>query len=84
MVHHEAQRTQPQLYFNNLPEECEIRIYTVALDLVRVLKHQGGSRQEWDLLTEGGELVASQLLLAHIEAPGGASTVKRFAVIVGK
>jgi hypothetical protein len=73
-----------RLYFNNLPEECEIRIYTVALDLVKVLTHKGGSRQEWDLLTEGGELVASQLLLAHIEAPGGASTVKRFAVIVGK
>jgi hypothetical protein len=84
MVRHEAQRTEPQLYFNNLPEECEIRIYTVALDLVKVLTHKGGSRQEWDLLTEGGELVASQLLLAHIEAPGGASTVKRFAVIVGK
>jgi hypothetical protein len=84
MVRHEGQRQGERLYFNYLPEECEIRIYTVALDLVKVLHHQGGSRQEWDLKTEGGERVASQVLLARIEAPNGTATTRKFSVIVGK
>ena len=84
IVRHEAQRGQPRLYFNYLPEECTIRIYTVALDLVKTIRHAGGSREEWDLTTEGGQLVASQLLIAHIEAANGKSTTKKFAVVVGR
>jgi len=84
MVRHEAQRGEPRLYFNYLPEECTIRIYTVALDLVKTLHHSGGSREEWDLTTEGGQLVASQMLIAHVEAPNGKKTIKKFAVVVGK
>jgi hypothetical protein len=84
LVRHLAQRGLPRLYFNYLPDECTIRIYTVALDLVRTLQHKGGSREEWDMQTEGGQLVASQLLFAHIEASNGAKTIKKFSVIVGK
>ena len=84
MIHHEAQRGPAVLYFNYLPDECDIRIYTVALDLVKVIHHSGGSREEWDLQTEGGQLVASQLLVAYIEAPNGKKTVKKFAVVIGK
>jgi hypothetical protein len=84
LVHHEAQRGDPRIYFNYLPEECEIRIYTVALDLVKTMRHSGGSREEWNLQTEGGQLVASQLLIAYIEAPNGVKTTKKFAVVVGR
>jgi len=84
LARHEAQRESPVIYFNNLPEECTIRIYTVSLDRVKVLEHRGGSREEWDLKTEGGELVASQMLLAHIEASNGLMVVKKFAVVMGK
>jgi hypothetical protein len=84
LVAHEAQRGAPELYFNYLPEECTIRIYTVALNLVKTLYHLGGSRERWDMQSEGGQLVASQLLYAYIEAPNGAKTVKRFSVVVGK
>jgi len=83
-VHHEAQRTSPELYFNYLPEECTIRIYTLALDLVKTITHTQGSREHWNLTTEGGQLVASQMFIAHIEATNGAKTVKKFAVVVGK
>jgi len=83
-IRHEAQRGDPQIYFNYLPEECTIRIYTVALDLVKTITHTEGSREEWDLTTEGGQLVASQLLIAHIEATNGAKVVKKFAVVVGR
>jgi hypothetical protein len=84
LIHHEAQRGEPRLYFNYLPEECTIRIYTLALDLVKTIEHRGGSREEWDLQIEGGQLVASQLLLAHIEAPNGKKTTKKFAVVMGE
>jgi len=83
-IRHEAQRANPELYFNYLPEECTIRIYTLALDLVKTLQHTQGSREVWDLTTEGGQLVASQMLIAHIEATNGMETVKKFAVVVGK
>jgi hypothetical protein len=84
IVRHAAQREQPALYFNYLPEECTIRIYTLALDLVAVIDHRGGSREEWNLRTSDGQLVASQVFVARIDAANGASTVKKFAVVVGK
>ena len=84
LVRHEAQRGNSQLYFNYLPEECTIRIYTIALDLVKTIYHNGSSRAEWDLQTEGGQQVASQMLYAYIESPNGAKTIKKFSVIVGK
>ncbi|MDH4069348.1 MAG: hypothetical protein OEV30_02890 [Ignavibacteria bacterium] len=83
-IRHEAQRSSPELYFNYLPEECTIRIYTLSLDLVKTIEHTNGSRAVWDLTTEGGQLVASQMLIAHIEAGNGVETVKKFAVVVGK
>jgi len=84
LIRHEAQRGEPRVYFNYLPEECTIRIYTVALDLVKTIVHRGGSREEWDLTTEGGQLVASQLLIVQIEALNGKETVKKFAVVIGE
>jgi hypothetical protein len=86
LIRHEAQRSAqaPSLRFDYLPEQCEIRIYTVALDLVRVLYHQGGPTEFWDLTNKAGNRVGSQLFLAHIEAPGGASMIKKFAVVVGE
>jgi len=83
-VRDQGQTGLPRLYFNYLPDECTIRIYTVALDLVKTIHHSGGSREEWDLTSEGGQLVASQLLIAHIEASNGKSTMKKFAVVMGK
>jgi hypothetical protein len=83
-VTHEAQQSGRQLYFNYLPDECTIRIYTIALDLVKTIHHQGGSREVWNLQAEGGQIVASQMLYAHIETANGKKTIKRFGVIVGK
>jgi hypothetical protein len=84
MIRHEAQRGSPVLYFNYLPQECTIRIYTVALDLVKTIRHSGGSREEWNLQTEGGQLVASQMLIAHIETNSGKQVTKKFAVVMGE
>ncbi|NUN71396.1 MAG: hypothetical protein HUU02_16995, partial [Bacteroidetes bacterium] len=84
IVRHAAQSGAPRIYFNYLPDRCTIRIYTIALDLVKTIEHSSGSREEWDLLTEGGQSVASQMLYAYIEAPNGMKTIKKFAVVVGK
>ena len=86
IVTHAAQQSidHPKLFFNYLPEECTIRIYTVALELVAELHHHGGSAEEWDLRTQGGQQVASQLLIAQIETPQGTAVVKKFAVVLAE
>ena len=84
LARQEAERGERQLYFNYLPDQCTIRIYTIALDLVKTIYHQGGSREVWNLQTEGGQIVASQMFFAYIESANGAKTIKKFSVIVGK
>ncbi|MBX2991301.1 MAG: hypothetical protein KF749_09035 [Bacteroidetes bacterium] len=86
LVSHQGQRSvdQPVIYFNYLPEECVIRIYTVGLDLVRVIEHNGGAAATWDLRTESGQQVASQLYIAHITTPEGKTAIRKFAVMIGE
>jgi hypothetical protein len=36
-----------RLAFLNIPEKCTIRIYTIDLDLVREIKHDGGGEETW-------------------------------------
>jgi hypothetical protein len=80
----EAERGTSRIYFNYLPEECTIRIYTIALDLVKVITHSGGSREEWDMKTEGGQTVASQMLYAYIQSPNGKNVIKKFSLVMGR
>ena len=86
VVTHAAQHStdHPRLFFNYLPEVCTIRIYNVALQLVAILNHNGGSTEEWNVRTQGGQQVASQLLIAHIETPQGTSVIKKFAVVLSQ
>jgi hypothetical protein len=72
-----------KVYFTYLPEECVIRIYTVGMEKVTEIQHRGGATAEWDLRTQGGQEVASQMFIAHIETVKGNSVWKKFAVIVG-
>ncbi|MBI5471508.1 MAG: hypothetical protein HY961_04095, partial [Ignavibacteriae bacterium] len=86
IVSHEAQRS-PQdrrILFQFLPKECTIRIYSVALDLVKTIHHRGDGSEEWNLRNENGALIASQLFIAHIESSNGISTTKKFAVVTGE
>lgn len=86
LIGHISQATTdvPKLFFNHLPPVCTIRIFNVAGDLIKTINHTNGTSQEvWDLLSDGRQKVASQLLVAHIETPDGAKVFKKFAVIVG-
>jgi len=70
------------LEFQNLPDECTVRIYTLAGDLVKTLEHYSneGGTERWDLLSEGQRLVASGMYFYHVESRYGDRT-GRFAVV---
>lgn len=69
------------LEFQNIPDQCVIRIYTIAGDLVETIDHQDGSGvARWDLLSSGSQQVASGIYLYHVESRYGEHR-GRFAVI---
>ena len=58
--------------FVNLPEQAQIRIYTVAGTLIRTIDKSGlGSTIDWNLETENNLPVASGMYLIHVEARDG-------------
>ena len=53
----------------NLPEECDINIYTVSGTLVRTFKKSSPQTYvDWDLNNQAGIPIASGLYLIHVEA----------------
>jgi len=70
-----------KLQFVNLPEECSIRIYTLAGELIRTLEHANGTgTEDWNMLSEGGRGIASGVYLYNVQSDYGHFTGK-FAVI---
>ena len=56
----EALPGETNLQFQNLPERCTIRIYTLAGDLIKTLEHTDGTgTQEWNLQTDSQRLIVS-------------------------
>jgi hypothetical protein len=77
-------RGERRVYFENLPQRCTIRIFTLNGDLVQTLEHDTGvsnGREFWNLLNRDGFGVAYGIYLAHIEAPGVGETLIKFALI---
>ncbi len=81
-----------RLAFVNIPEKCTIRIYTLALDLVRTIEHTEGGVQTWGsssgkdyMMTDFGQNVMPGLYIYHVEShvPGheGESSVGKFIII---
>jgi WD40 repeat protein len=70
----------PHVRFINLPARAEIRIYTVAGDLVRVIQHgkdplgQDSGEEDWDLKNGAGERVASGVYVYTVRTPDGRHT----------
>jgi ligand-binding sensor domain-containing protein len=63
--------------FDRLPYQAQVRIFTVAGELVREIK-QG---DQWNGRNQSGELVASGVYLFHVQDPSGKSAVGKIAVI---
>jgi hypothetical protein len=58
-----------KVQFINLPAQCEIKIYTLAGDLVRTLKHNSTSEglEDWNLTSEVGQAISSGIYLFTVE-----------------
>lgn len=66
-----------RLAFINIPEKCSINIFTLALDLVRTIEHDGGGEETWGstttkgndyLLTDFAMNVSPGIYIYHIES----------------
>ncbi|RKX29782.1 MAG: hypothetical protein DRP47_00815 [Candidatus Zixiibacteriota bacterium] len=67
--------------FQSVPDECTIRIYTLAGDLVQTLQHTDGTgTARWNLLSMNRQQVASGIYLFHVESTYG-EHLGRFAII---
>jgi len=77
-------RGERRIYFENLPPQCTIRIFTLSGQLVRKIEHNTGlenGREYWNLLSEDGFSVAYGVYVAHIDAPGVGEKIVKFALI---
>lgn len=70
-----------ELVFNHLPPRCTIRIFNIVGDLIRTIDHTTGSEEHWNLLSDGGQLSGSQMVVAEVEAPNGAKAMLDIAII---
>jgi hypothetical protein len=67
--------------FNNLPEECTIRIFSLSGQLVNVIEHNNGTPFErWYLQNDQEIPVASGIFIIHVQTDFGDKILK-FAVI---
>ncbi len=72
---------QSVIEFQSVPDQCTIRIYTLAGDLIQTLQHNSGTgTARWNLLTSGQQQIASGIYIYHVESPYG-TKLGRFSVI---
>lgn len=70
-----------KIQFTHLPDECTIRIYTLAGDLVRVIQHDNGTgTEDWDLLNKDQQGIVPGVYFYHVDSPYG-EKLGKFAVI---
>ncbi|MBD3226237.1 MAG: hypothetical protein GF313_16030 [Caldithrix sp.] len=58
-----------RIQFINLPQFCEIKVYTLAGELVETLTHRSSARgtEDWNLTSSVGQAVASGIYLFTVE-----------------
>jgi hypothetical protein len=70
----DTSRDRHEIHFTRLPATCEIKIFTLAGELVKTINHPqepGLNFARWDLKTEFGSEVAYGVYLYHLESPAG-------------
>ncbi len=72
--------------FVNMPEQCTVRIFNLAGQLVRTIKKTDvtTSVMTWDLLTDNQLPVASGVYIYYVDVPGVGNTVGRMAIFMEK
>ncbi len=84
------------LAFTHLPDECTIRIYNLAGDLVKTLKHSEttgkvtnpalpmvndlGGTENWNLLNDNNQLIATGVYVFHVQSKIG-EQVGKFVIV---
>jgi hypothetical protein len=77
----EVNEGESVLQFQNLPNRCTIRIYTLSGDLVKTLEHVNDTgTEEWNMQNADQRLIVSGIYLYHVESPYG-DFIGRFAVV---
>ncbi len=70
-----------KIQFTHLPDECTIRIYTLAGDLVKVIEHSSGTGSEdWDMLNKDQMGIVPGVYFYHVDSKYG-EKLGKFAVI---
>lgn len=92
-VTHEGVSTpfEGKIYFTRLPRVCTITIYNTNGEIITTIEHNElngvtpdkAGADVWTLISKNNQRVASQMLVAKIETPEGASVYRKFAVVVG-
>lgn len=84
----EVSRDYARIQFTHLPAECTIRIYTLAGNLIKTIRHevteselseQGGT-VNWNVLTDNNQIPASGVYIYYVSSPIG-QKMGKFAVI---
>lgn len=73
-----------RIYFDRLPTQCTIRIYTITGELVDILEHNStidDGKEYWDLTTRDNFPIAFGMYLYHVDAGSIGEKIGRFAVI---
>jgi len=79
----EVSRDYSVIAFTHLPDECTIRIYTLAGDHLQTLEHQSdtfGGNENWNLLTKNDQKIAAGIYIYHVDSPYG-EVIGKFAVV---
>lgn len=73
---YETNQFDNRIKFTNLPEKCDLKIYTVSGTLVRKFtKDSPQTYLDWDLKNQAGIPVASGLYIIHVEVKDGSGAV---------
>jgi hypothetical protein len=77
---YETSKLDNRIKITNLPEKCQIRIYSSNGKLIRNIKKDSPiTFQDWDLTNHAGIPVASGIYLIHVEVPNvGERVLKAF------
>ncbi len=68
--------------FNNLPEKCTIRIFTLSGQMMRTIEHTNGTPfEKWDLNNEHGLPAASGMYIALVDVPNVGQKILKIAII---
>ena len=74
-----------RLIFNNLPSQCDIKIYTITGELVQEIAHGGDLNldgvHEWNLKNKNGDTVVPGMYIFVIEAGDLDPRLGKFVII---